>query len=180
MLTDHERRIKALEGLDLGAAAPSGDIDTATILKQISLLKSDVASMKSELTTFKEQTSQDLNALRIELRGYTDKEISALSKTLSKKMQENFDSLKYELERLRAEFETFKNKDHRDLEARVTALEKKLRDLQNAFANLKIPESSGGGGVSIEAFNELVQRVAALEQELAMLRNEFAKWMKEM
>ena len=121
-----------------------------------------------------------MNALRIELRGYTDKEISAMSKTLSKKIQENYDSLKYELERLRAEFETFKNKDHRDLEARVTALEKKLRDLQNAFANLKIPESSGGGGVSIEAFNELVQRVAALEQELAMLRNEFAKWMKEM
>jgi hypothetical protein len=34
------------------------------------------------------------------------------------------------------------------LEARVTALEKKFLNLQNALANLKIPESTGGGGVS--------------------------------
>ena len=74
--------------------------------------------------------------------------------------------------RLRAEF--------KDLEARVTALEKKFLQLQSAFANLKIPESSGGGGVSQEAFNALVQRVNDLEDALNHLRNEFAKWMKEM
>lgn len=81
---------------------------------------------------------------------------------------------------MRAEFEGFKNKDFKDLEARVSALEKKFLSLQNAFNNLKIPESSGGGGVSQEAFNALVQRVADLEDALNHLRNEFAKWMKEM
>ena len=90
------------------------------------------------------------------------------------------EALKYELDRLRAEFENFKNKDFRDLEARVAALEKKFKMLSDAFANLKIPESAGGGGVSQEAFNELKQRVADLEDALAHLRNEFAKWMKEM
>ena len=45
--------------------------------------------------------------------------------------------------------------DFKNLEARVTALEKKFATLQNAFANFKIPEASGGG-VSQEAFNALV------------------------
>ena len=65
------------------------------------------------------------------------------------------DSLKYELDRLRAEFETFKSKDFRDLEARVSALEKKLRAMQDAFNNLQIPASNGNNGVSQEAFNAL-------------------------
>ena len=91
------------------------------------------------------------------------------------------ENLKHEIERLRADFEGFKGKEFRDLEARVTALEKKFLNLQNAFANLKIPESSGGNnGVSQEAFNALAQRVADLEDALNHLRNEFAKWMKEM
>lgn len=45
---------------------------------------------------------------------------------------------------------------------------------------MKIPESSGNGGVSQEAFNALAARVADLEDALNHLRNEFAKWMKEM
>jgi hypothetical protein len=48
------------------------------------------------------------------------------------------------------------------------------------FNNLKIPESSGGGGVSQEAFDALVRRVDDLEAQLAHLRDEFARWMKEM
>jgi len=64
---------------------------------------------------------------------------------------------------------------------RVSALEKKLLKLQEAFANLKFPEASNGkDGVSQEAFDALVQRVADLEDALNHLRNEFAKWMKEM
>jgi len=50
--------------------------------------------------------------------------------------------------------------------------------LQEAFNNLKIPESSGGG-VSQEAFDALVQRVNDLEMMMANLRDEFAKWIKE-
>lgn len=56
---------------------------------------------------------------------------------------------------MRAEFETFKSKDFRDLEARVAALEKKFLRLQESFNNMKIPESAGGG-VSQEAFDALV------------------------
>ena len=113
------------------------------------------------------------------MRNYTDKEVSDAHAKLKKRIDEVNDSLKYELDRLRAEFETFKSKDFRDLEARVAALEKRFQRLSDAFANLKIPESSGGG-VSQEAFNALQQRVADLEDALNHLRNEFAKWMKEM
>lgn len=115
----------------------------------------------------------------MELRGYTDTEVGGLKSSLSKKIDDVAEASKYELDRLRAEFETFKSKDFRDLEARVTALEKRMQRLSDAFANLKIPESSGGG-VSQEAFNALAQRVSDLEDALNHLRNEFAKWMKEM
>ena len=40
-LADHERRIKALESMDLSPGAPvqvSGDLDTAAILKQLQLV----------------------------------------------------------------------------------------------------------------------------------------------
>ena len=67
------------------------------------------------------------------------------------------------MERLRSEFEVFVRKDFKDLEARVTALEKKFLRLQEAFANLKIPEATGGGGVSQEAHDALVRRVDDLE-----------------
>ena len=72
---------------------------------------------------------QDLEGLRIELRGYTDTEVSSLKKSLSKKIEDVAEASKYELDRLRAEFETFKSKDFRDLEARVTALEKRMMKL---------------------------------------------------
>jgi len=38
-LADHERRIKALESMDLSAGAPSGELDTASILKQLNLVR---------------------------------------------------------------------------------------------------------------------------------------------
>jgi len=64
--------------------------------------------------------------LRLELRGYTDKEVSESKSALSKKIDSCIEALKYEQDRLRAEFENFKNRDFKDLEARVTALEKKF------------------------------------------------------
>ena len=47
-LTDHERRIKALEAMDLSASVPvpvssSGEIDTAAILQQINIVKAEVS-----------------------------------------------------------------------------------------------------------------------------------------
>ena len=114
------------------------------------------------------------------MKGYTDKEVADLEKGLKSKIDSVAESLQHELERLRAEFETFKSKDFKDLEARVTALENKFLRLQDAFSKLKIPESTGGGGVSQEAFDALVRRVDDLEAQLNHLRDEFARWMKEM
>lgn len=165
--------------MDLSASpAITGEVDTAAILKQLNLVKSEVNSMRSEFTEYKSKMKTDLEQLRIELRGYTDQETTNVEQSLNKKIDESVDQLKYELERLRAEFETFKSKDFKDLEARVSALEKKFLRLQEAFNNLKIPESSGGG-VSQEAFDALVQRVNDLEMMMANLRDEFAKWIKE-
>ena len=100
----------------------SGDVDTAAILKQVNMVR-------SELSTFQSKTAQDLEGLRLEMRAYTDSETGDVKKFLTKKIDEGLDALRYELDRLRAEFETFKNKDFRDLEARVTALEKKFLKL---------------------------------------------------
>ena len=86
-LTDHERRIKALEAMDLSASVPvSGDVDTAAILKQVNIVKAEVSQVRSESLTFKEKTINDLEALRLELRGYTDKEVGDASKKLTKKI----------------------------------------------------------------------------------------------
>ena len=151
-LDDHERRIKMLESMETGAV--TGDVDTAAILKIVNQVKAELSMVRSDLSSFSLKTTQDLEALRLELRGYTDKETGDLKRILMKKIDDVSEQLKFEHERLRAEFETFKNKEHRDLEARVSALEKKFLKLQEAFANLRIPESSGGG-VSQEAFNAL-------------------------
>lgn len=77
----------------------------------------------------------------MELQGYTDKETKDVKTFLNKKIDDVGENLRYELERLRAEFETFKTKDFKDLEARVAALEKKFLKLQEMMANLKIPEA---------------------------------------
>ena len=164
MLADHERRIKALESMDLSpSAAPTGEIDTGAILKQLKMVQSEVSLMRSDFNEFKDKTAVDLDKLRMEMMQYTDKETGDLKKTLVQKIDSAVDSVKYDLERLRAEFETFKSKDFRDLEARVTALEKKFKLLNDAFSNLKIPESTGTGGVSQEAFDALVGRVNDLQ-----------------
>jgi len=45
---------------------------------------------------------------------------------MTNKIESIAEGLRHELERLRAEFENFKNKDFKDLENRVAALEKKF------------------------------------------------------
>lgn len=122
------------------------------------------------MSSFSTKTTNDLAALRMELQGYTDKETGDVKKMLTKRIDDVSENLRYELERLRAEFETFRSKDFKDLEARVAALEKKFLKLQEMMANLKIPEAAGGG-VSQEEFDALAQRVQNLEDALAMFRD---------
>ena len=90
------------------AASPTGEIDTGAILKQINLLRAETTSMRQDFNDNKVKVTGDLDALRFELRNYTDKEC----KEISTKFDKISDSLKHELERLRAEYETFKKNDH--------------------------------------------------------------------
>ena len=78
-LADHERRLKALESMDFGGSATvvSGEVDTASIMKQVNMVR-------QELVSFREvKHAQDLEALRVELRGYTDKECSNVNSMLN-------------------------------------------------------------------------------------------------
>ena len=50
------------------------------------MVKAEVSQVRSEFTSFKEKTISDLEALRLELRGYTDKEVGEVSTKLTKKI----------------------------------------------------------------------------------------------
>lgn len=73
--------------MDFGAGAPvSGDLDTAAILKQVALVKTEQNSMRTDFNNYKTSLVQDLEALRLEMRGYTDKETTEVEKNLSNKI----------------------------------------------------------------------------------------------
>ena len=50
----------------------SGEIDTNAILQQLNMVKAEVNSLRSDFTNYQTKVTQDLDALRLELRGYTD------------------------------------------------------------------------------------------------------------
>ena len=89
-LSDHERRIKALEAMDFtGPANVSGDLDTAAILKQVNLVRTELNQVRNEQNAFATKTANDLEALRLELRAYTDKEAGEVKAFAQKKIQES-------------------------------------------------------------------------------------------
>ena len=73
-LDNHEKRIIALEAKDLTPVqvSASGEIDTNAILQQLNMVKAEVNSLRSDFTNYQTKVTQDLDALRLELRGYTD------------------------------------------------------------------------------------------------------------
>jgi len=88
-LADHERRIKALEAMDLSTAAPisvSGEIDTTSILKMLNMVKIEQSSMRTDFNSYKPQVGQDLEALRLEMRNHTNKEVEECQNMLNTKM----------------------------------------------------------------------------------------------
>ena len=86
-LSDHERRLKALESMDLSASAPvTGEIDTAAILKQLNLVKTEQQSMRQDFNDYKVKMIGDLDQLRNECRQYTESETYKVSKDLSQKI----------------------------------------------------------------------------------------------
>ena len=59
-LADHERRIKALEAMDMTGPSNvtvTGEIDSDAILKQLKLVQVEVNQMRSDHNDFKAKTS---------------------------------------------------------------------------------------------------------------------------
>ena len=52
VLADHERRIKALEAMDM-TASPTGEVDTGAILKQINLIRAETSSLRQDFNDYK-------------------------------------------------------------------------------------------------------------------------------
>lgn len=92
---------------------------------------------------------------------YTDKHLERAETELKRDLKEATETLSHKHEMLSAEFENFKQRDFRELEGRVTALEKKFAKLQEAFANFKIPEM--GGATDEAALRELANKCADLQ-----------------
>lgn len=147
-LKDHEADINALKN-----AKPiefsGGDVDTSAIFQKIAQVESALNSHKSDTASQHEKIWARLDGL---------------------------DNLRHELERLRAEFEMHKGKDFKDLEARVSALEKQLRKVLEKLENMPVGESGFDEG----RMRQLEARVDALEAALDGLKNEFARWIKEL
>lgn len=68
----------------------------------------------------------DVDKIRRECLEYTDKEIGNAEREFDRKLKEGIDDVRHKHEMLGAEFENFKQRDFRELEGRVTALEKKF------------------------------------------------------
>lgn len=137
-LDRHQEEIDALKaaisGMDGGTV--TGDIDTNQLLMRLNMLSEQVKNKCDKA---------DLEKLRFEVKQYTDDEINKLRR----EMQDSLEGLRFEIERLRAEFENFKNRDFADIVSRVSALEKKVSTLINTVGNIKMPENVGNNsGIS--------------------------------
>lgn len=115
--------------------------------------------------------------MKIDYKAYTDKAVSDLDDKLTLKLDNAIATLNHEIERLRAEFEMHKNKDFKDLENRVSALEKKL----NAILDRLNSMGNGQGQMMDEGrIANLERRVQALEDALESLKNDIARWIKDL
>lgn len=117
-----------------------------------------------------------MDQMKLDYEAYTDRACSDLKDELMKEFNKAIDNLKYELERLRAEFEQHKNKDFRDLENRVSALEKKLQAILDRMANM----NQGGPVMDDGRLADHERRITALEDALENLRNQIASMFKDL
>lgn len=93
-------------------------------------------------------------ALKEELRREWTKDIADALRDL----EGNLDGMRFEIERLRAEFEQFKSKEFAELAARVQALEKRMQTLMSTVAGIKIPENTGSN-LSDAQVKEIIDRM---------------------
>ena len=64
--------------MDHSPVTVSGDVDTAAILKQVNLVRTELNQVRNDHNALSTKVTNDLEALRIELRAYTDKECKDL------------------------------------------------------------------------------------------------------
>ena len=123
-----KRKVAVLENMEIPDSGPApANLDTAGIMKQIQLVKNEFNTYKIEVQ--KKAPVVDLEKLRLDMREYTDTQCDRVEKTLNTKVQDLADAFNHKHEMLSAEFENFKQRDFRELEGRVTALEKNLKRL---------------------------------------------------
>ena len=91
-----KRMLESLGNMDTGKGG--AEIDTSAIMMKINLLSEELKK-KADRT--------EVEKTLIDSKKYTDKE----STMLNKKINEGLDGLRFEIERLRAEFEQHKSKD---------------------------------------------------------------------
>lgn len=144
----------------------SGQVDTSQFTLKIAQLEAEI---KKKCDKF------DLNALKEEMR----REWSQDDRDQRKEIDASLDGLRFEIERTKNDFESFKSKEHAELMQRVSTLEKKMTNLMTTVHNLKMPADTGNN-VDDGLLRELADRLSALERDVEDLKNQFAKWIKEM
>lgn len=127
----------------------------------------------------KRAEKHELDKLKLEISKYVDKEVDRLERVV----QSSVDGVKIDLDNLRREFEAFKNNDFKKLQDRVTALEKRLKELAAQLAR-HIDECQGGNRgnntADLEALQNLANRMDHVEQKINDNENNFARWYKDL
>lgn len=165
MLEDVDALKTQLDALG-SMSGSSGQVDTSQFTLKIAQLEAEI---KKKVDKF------DLNALKEEMR----REWSQDDRDQRKEVDASLDGLRFEIERTKNEFDSFKVKEFAELTQRVSTLEKKLTNLMTTVHNLKLPADTGNN-VDDGLLRELADRLSALERDVEDLKNQFAKWIKEM
>ena len=175
--TNEIEELKLNNSIPMEPIKTDGPIDTNAIFAKIKALEVQLIGHRETTTREFTRIDESMDQMKIDYKAYTDSAVSDLEDKLTMKLDNAIATLNHELERLRAEFEQHKNKDFKDLENRVTALEKKLNTILERLNNM----GSGNGQVMDDGrIANLERRVQALEDALEGLKNDISRWIKEL
>lgn len=125
----------------------------------------------------------DLEKLRLEMKKYTDNECSQVEKMANEKFENlraMLDALKQEILRNKAEFDQFKQKDFAALEARVTALEKRLQAILKQLEDLRGHQQlPSGPGIDNSALEDIYAKLADLDNKILQMWDDIQKQLKD-
>jgi hypothetical protein len=140
MIKDSEDKLNNLKMMTVNfisvtKEAAKNTMDLDTINAKFSEVKGDVA---------RKPDKDDLDKVKFDCGKYTDRSEGLLKKELEARIK----TVKFEHDRLLAEFEMHAENDFKELQAKVTALEKKNSTLTAELKKNSIPKSSDGTGAS--------------------------------